>query len=57
MRINAEKMNEFEGAENVRGRKETFRDQLWIEIAPIFSRYQRGGRILFYLGALLKIRC
>lgn len=55
MRIDAEKMDKFQGTEDIRRGKETLRNQLYIEIAPVLSRYQRGGRIHSYFGALLKI--
>lgn len=55
MRIDTEEMDKLQGAEDIRGRKETLRDQLRIEVTPILSWYQRGGRIHSYLGTLLKI--
>lgn len=55
MRIDAEKMDKFQGTEDIRRGEQTLRNQLHIEIAPVLSRYQRGGRIRLYLGALLKI--
>lgn len=55
MRIDAEEMDQLQSTKDIRGCKETLRDQLWIEVAPILSRYQRGGRICLYFGTLLKI--
>lgn len=55
MRIDAEKMDKFQGTENICRGKETLRNQLRIEIAPVLSRYQRSGRIHLYLASLLKI--
>lgn len=55
MWIDAEEMDKFQGTENIRRGKETLRNQLRIEIAPVLSRYQSGGWIHSYLGTLLKI--
>lgn len=56
MRIDAEQMNQLQGAEDVSSCEQAFSDQLRVEVAPILPGHQGCRGIVRYLSPLLQIR-
>lgn len=55
MRIDRKQMDQFNGRENVGSSKQTFGNELWIEVIPVFTRYVRCARITCNFRILLNV--